>query len=61
MAGVIQDGAKGRSPTLAKRIRSLVNFIGGYAMFMFDPRDEESLREIKDRWEEKAQIKLNRF
>ena len=45
---------KGKSPTLAKRVRSLVNFRGGHEMFMFDPKEEEYLQKIRDRWEEKS-------
>ena len=41
-------GSKGKSPTLAKRVRSLVNFRGGHEMFMFDPKEEESLQKIRD-------------
>ena len=45
---LLRMGAKGKSPTLAKRVRSLVNFKGGHEMFMFDPKEEESLQKIKD-------------
>ena len=41
-------------PTLAKWVRSLINFRGGHEMFMFDPREEESLQKISDRWEGKS-------
>ena len=47
-------GAKGKSPKLTKRVRSLVNFRGGHEMFMFDPKEEESIQKIRDRWEEKT-------
>ena len=50
---LLRMGAKGKSPTLAKRVRSLVNFKGGHEMFMFNPKEEESLQKIRDRWEEK--------
>ncbi len=50
---LLRMGSKGKSPTLAKRVRSLVNFRGGHEMFMFDPKEEESLQKIRDRWEEK--------
>ena len=51
---LLRMGSKGKSPTLAKRVRSLVNFRGGHEMFMFDPKEEESLQKIRDRWEEKS-------
>ena len=50
---LLRMGSKGKSPTLAKRVRSLVNFKGGHEMFMFNPKEEESLQKIRDRWEEK--------
>jgi len=50
---LLRMGAKGKSPTLAKKVRSLVNFRGGHEIFMFDPKEEESLQKIRDRWEEK--------
>ncbi len=31
-------GAKGKSPILAKRVRSLVNFRSGNELFMFAPK-----------------------
>ena len=51
---LLRMGAKGKSPTLAKRVRSLVNFRGGHEMFMFDPTEEESLQKIRDRHYEKS-------
>ena len=45
---LLRMGAKGKSPTLAKRVRSLVNFRGGHELFMFDPKEEESLQKIRD-------------
>ena len=45
---LLRMGSKGRSPTLAKTVRSLVNFRGGHEMFMFDPKEEESLQKIRD-------------
>ncbi len=45
---LLRMGAKGKSPTLAKRVRSLANFRGGHEMFMFDPKEEESLKKIRD-------------
>tara|TARA_Y100001968_G_scaffold275335_1_gene268989 strand:- start:284 stop:460 length:177 start_codon:yes stop_codon:yes gene_type:complete len=45
--------SKGQSLTLAKRVRSLINFRGGHELLMFDPTEEESLQKIRDRWEEK--------
>ncbi len=53
---LLRMGTRGKSPTLAKRVRSLVNFRGGHEMFMFDPKEEESLQKIRDRWEEKKLI-----
>ena len=43
---LLRMGSKGRSPTLAKTVRSLVNFRGGHEMFMFDPKEEESLQRL---------------
>ena len=51
---LLRMGSKGRSPTLAKTVRSLVNFRGGHEMFMFDPKEEESLQKIRDRYYEKS-------
>ena len=47
-------GSKGRSPTLAKTVRTLVNFRGGHEMFMLDPKKEESLQKIRNWYHEKA-------
>ena len=55
---LLRMGAKGKSPTLAKKVRSLVNFRGGHEIFMFDPKEEESLQKIRDRWEENKLQKL---
>ena len=49
---LLRMGDKGKSPTLAKRVRSLINFRGGHELFMFDPTEEESLQKIRDHWEE---------
>ena len=49
---LLRMGAKGKSPTLAKRVRSLINFRGGHELFMFDPTEEEYLQKIRDHWEE---------
>ena len=49
---LLRMGAKGKSPTLARRVRSLINFRGGHEIFMFDPIEEESLQKIRDHWEE---------
>jgi len=49
---LLRMGAKGKSPTLAKKVRSLINFRGGHELFMFDPTEEESLQKIRDHWEE---------
>ena len=51
---LLRMGSKGRSPTLAKTVRSLVNFRGGHELFMFDPKEEESLQKIRDRHYEKS-------
>ena len=50
---LLRMGSKGKSPTLARRVRSLINFRGGHEIFMFDPTEEESLQKIRDHWEEK--------
>ena len=55
---LLRMGTRGKSPTLAKRVRSLVNFRGGHEMFMFDPREEESLQKVRDRYYEKKQQQL---
>ena len=49
---LLRMGSKGKSPTLARRVRSLINFRGGHELFMFDPNEEESLQKIRDQWEE---------
>ena len=51
---LLRMGSKGNSPTLAKKVRSLVNFRGGHEIFMFDPKEEESLQKIRDRHYEKS-------
>ena len=48
---LLRMGSKGKSPTLAKRVRSLINFRGGHELFLFDPKEEESLQKIRDQWE----------
>ena len=50
---LLRMGSKGNSPTLAKKVRSLVNFRGGHEIFIFDPKEEESLQKIRDRHYEK--------
>jgi hypothetical protein len=45
---LLRMGSKGRYPTLAKTVRSLVNFRGGHELFMFDHKEEESLQKIRD-------------
>ena len=55
---LLRMGTRGKSPTLANRVRSLVNFKGGHEMFMFDPKEEASLQKIRDHWEEKKLQKL---
>jgi len=54
----LRMGAKGKSPALAKRVRSLINFRGGHELFMFDPTEEESLQKIRDQWEEQKHKEL---
>ena len=50
---LLRMGSRGKkSPTLAMRVRSLINFRGGHELFMFDPTEEESLQKIRDHWEE---------
>ena len=51
---LLSMGAKGKSPTLARRVRSLINFRGGHELFMFNPTEEESLQKIRDRHYEKS-------
>ena len=51
---LLRMGSKGKSPTLAKRVRSLINFRGGHEIFMFNPTEEESLQKIRDRYYEKS-------
>ncbi|WP_413678175.1 hypothetical protein [Prochlorococcus sp. MIT 0916] len=51
---LLRMGSKGKSPTLAKKVRSLVNFRGGHELFMFDPKEEESLQKIRARHYEKS-------
>ena len=38
----------GKSPTLAVRVRSLVNFKCMHELFMFDPREEASIQRIHE-------------
>ena len=45
---LLRMGSKGKSPTLAKRIRSLINFRGGHEFFMFDPKEKESMQTIRN-------------
>ena len=51
---LLRMGSKGKSPTLAKKVRSLVNFRGGHEIFMFDSTEEESLQKIRARHYEKS-------
>ncbi len=55
---LLRMGAKGKSPTLAKKVRSLINFRGGHELVMFDPKEEESLQRVRDRYEQKKQQRL---
>ena len=52
--GLLRMGSKDKSPTLARRIRSLINYRGGHELFMIDPTKEETLQKIRDRYYEKA-------
>ena len=54
----LEMGSSGRRPTLAKRVRSLINFKGDHEMFMFDPREEESLQRVRDFYEQERASKL---
>ena len=45
---LLRMGSNGRSPTPAKRGRSLVNFRGGHEFFMFDPKEKEFIQKIRD-------------
>ncbi len=49
------DASRAKSPTLSKRVRSLVNFKGGHEMFMFDPTEPDSIQKMRDRYEMKRQ------
>ena len=55
---LLRMGAKGKSPILAKRVRSLVNFKGGHEMFMFNPTEPDSIQKMRDRNEMKRQQKI---
>ena len=39
---LLRMNRKGKSPLLAEKVRSLVNFRGGHELFMFDPMQPES-------------------
>ena len=52
---LLRMGTRGQSPTLTKRVRALVNFRSGHEIFMFDPKEEESLQKVRDRYYEKKQ------
>ena len=39
---LLRMNRKGKSPLLAEKVRSLVNFRGGHELFMFDPMKPES-------------------
>ena len=55
---LLRMGSRGKSPTLARTVRSLVNFKGGHEMFMFDPKEPDSIQKMRDRYEMKRQQKL---
>ena len=44
---LLRMNRKGKSPLLAEKVRSLVNFRGGHEMFMFDPMQPESRKRIE--------------
>ena len=52
------DASRAKSPTLSKRVRSLVNFKGGHEMFVFDPTEPDSIQKMRDRYKMKRQQKL---
>ena len=56
---LLRMGSKGRFQTLAKRVRSLVNFRGGHELFMFEPKEEESLQKIKDNCQKKRPLETS--
>ena len=58
---LLRMGAKGKSPTLAKKVRSLINFRGGHEMFMYDPTEEESLQKIRDNCHKKKEASEDLF
>ena len=55
----LEMGSSGRRPTLAKRVRSLINFKGDHEMFMFDPKEEASLQRVRDLFDQKRAKKLS--
>tara|TARA_Y100001968_G_C18700990_1_gene411240 strand:- start:43 stop:366 length:324 start_codon:yes stop_codon:yes gene_type:complete len=50
---LLKMGSKIKFPTLAKRVRALVNFQGRNEIFMLDPKEEESLQKIRDNYHKK--------
>ena len=55
----LEMGSRGKRPTLAKRVRSLINFKGEHEMFMFDPTEEVSLQRVRDKFEQTRAAKLS--
>tara|TARA_Y100001968_G_scaffold200254_1_gene183821 strand:- start:1782 stop:2096 length:315 start_codon:yes stop_codon:yes gene_type:complete len=55
----LEMGGSRSRPTLAKRVRSLVNFKGDHEMFMFDPKEEASLQRVRDLFDQKRAKKLS--
>ena len=51
-------GAKDKSPILAKRVSSLVNFRSWHELFMFAPKDEEPCKKSGIDGKEKKQQRL---
>tara|TARA_Y100001968_G_scaffold56900_1_gene48002 strand:+ start:613 stop:948 length:336 start_codon:yes stop_codon:yes gene_type:complete len=45
---LLRMNLKGKSPLHAERVRSLVNFKGEHEMFMFNPREEASIKRIHE-------------
>ena len=57
---LLRIGAKGKSPILAKRVRSLVNFRSGHELLMFAPKDEEPCIKSGIEKKKKKATELNR-
>ncbi len=55
----LEMGTRSKRPTLAKRVRSLINFKGEHEMFMFDPKEEVSLQRVRAKFEQTRAAKLS--